>query len=696
MLLDGIPLTSAAGGTVDLSTIPQGLIDHIDVLRGDAAARYGAGALGGVVNVVTKAPGPHQADADLSYGSWNTLSLSASDGASTGVSAGSASGSLALSLFRSDGNFSFLRNLTPDLGSAGQQQQIRQNNQSLSLGALGAGSVSLGGGTLHSALQGAFVDRGLAGTEFDLTPHDHSREGRGVWGVSWTLPHALGPFDLELLGHGRVDSLDVQLLGPGSADQLDLGAGLEATLSGTVGFQRLRLSVSGSDEALEASDGSPSRGTVAASAADRFTFFSERLAIVPAARVEEVGSFFGVSPKLGVSFFPPGLPASLGASPLELRANAGQGFRAPTFGELFLQQGIAQPNPNLSPETNLSADVGASLRWARTLFSVTGFISRYDNLILYEFFPPQQAKPFNEGKSLVEGIEAEVAARPLRSLTLVASYTFLNAFDNDPGSYTYGRPLPFKPAQHAHGRASWQYGRLRASLEADLSTGQTLNNAATLSIPGHSELDAAVGFRLWNRPSVWLTGEARNLLNNQTPDTFGYPLPGLAFFASLQVSEAPDQRKFDSSQGARRHNENSFSRAGFRRSPRSLRKSNPELPHAWPRPSAAPGPAWTLQSDAMNCNACGAACGSAAGLPGSESAASPPAPSPTPTRPASSAEGSWDSAPTPACRPATALIVATLGDGGRPATRWSPSCSEACSPAPSLPGCWTPRTTRST
>src|SRR6202044_2050454 len=132
---------------------------------------------------------------------------------------------------------------------------------------LAAGGTSLGGGTLHTALQGAFVDRGLAGTEFDLTPHDHSQEGRGLWGLSWTLPHALGPFDLDLLGHGRIDSLDVQLQGPGSADQLDLEAGLEATLSGTLGFQRLSLSISGSDEALEASDGSPSRGSVAASAA---------------------------------------------------------------------------------------------------------------------------------------------------------------------------------------------------------------------------------------------------------------------------------------------------------------------------------------------------------------------------------------------------------------------------------------------
>ena len=531
VLLDGIPLTSAAGGTVDLSTIPQGLIDHIDVLRGDAAARYGAGALGGVVNVVTKAPGPHQGDANLSYGAWNTFSLSASDGAS----AGPASGSLALSLFRSDGDFAFARDLTPDLGTA-SQQQTRQNNQSLSLGALAAGTMTLGNGTVHSALQGAFVDRGLAGTEFELTPHDHSREGRGLWGFSWTLPHAFGPFDLELLGHGRADSLDVRLQGPGSADQLDLEAGLEAALSGSVGFQRLSLSLSVSDEAFDSNAGSPSRGTVAASAADRLTFFSERLAIVPAARVEEVGQFFGFSPKLGISFFPPGLQG-LGASPLELRANVAQGFRAPTFGELYLQQGIAQPNPNLSPETNLSADVGASLRWARTLFSVTGFVSRYDNLILYEFFPPQEAKPFNEGKSLVEGVEAAVAARPLRSFTVVASYTFISAYDNDPASYTYGRALPFKPAQHVHGRASWQYGRLRASLEADLATGQTLNKAATLSIPGHSELDAAVGFRLWNRPAVWLTGEVRNLLNDQAPDTFGYPLPGVAFFASLHLNE---------------------------------------------------------------------------------------------------------------------------------------------------------------
>ena len=40
-----------AGDTVDLNTIPLGLIDHIDVLKDGASAIYGADAVGGVFNV---------------------------------------------------------------------------------------------------------------------------------------------------------------------------------------------------------------------------------------------------------------------------------------------------------------------------------------------------------------------------------------------------------------------------------------------------------------------------------------------------------------------------------------------------------------------------------------------------------------------------------------------------------------------
>ena len=65
----------------DSNWVPAGLIERIEVLRGPAAARYGAGAAGGVVNIVTKRPeiftgsvGLHanMPDSDLEGGSVRT------------------------------------------------------------------------------------------------------------------------------------------------------------------------------------------------------------------------------------------------------------------------------------------------------------------------------------------------------------------------------------------------------------------------------------------------------------------------------------------------------------------------------------------------------------------------------------------------------------------------------------------------
>ncbi len=64
ILIDGKPVTSRNsvryGWRGDRDTrgdtgwVPAEMIDHIDVIRGPAAARYGNGAMGGVVNIITK------------------------------------------------------------------------------------------------------------------------------------------------------------------------------------------------------------------------------------------------------------------------------------------------------------------------------------------------------------------------------------------------------------------------------------------------------------------------------------------------------------------------------------------------------------------------------------------------------------------------------------------------------------------
>src|SRR5262249_6742842 len=124
VFLDGIPITSAASGTVDLSTIPPGLIDRIEIVRGNAGARYGAGALGGVVNLIARRPETSEAEGEVLYGSWNTATATLSGAVASPTSGISAS----LQGFHSDGDFRYRFNPTPQLPDAPLQTGVRSNN----------------------------------------------------------------------------------------------------------------------------------------------------------------------------------------------------------------------------------------------------------------------------------------------------------------------------------------------------------------------------------------------------------------------------------------------------------------------------------------------------------------------------------------------------------------------------------------
>lgn len=56
VLLDGkrLPPQSSLGGAVNIDNIPTAMIDRIEILSGGASAVYGADAVGGVVNIITK------------------------------------------------------------------------------------------------------------------------------------------------------------------------------------------------------------------------------------------------------------------------------------------------------------------------------------------------------------------------------------------------------------------------------------------------------------------------------------------------------------------------------------------------------------------------------------------------------------------------------------------------------------------
>ena len=58
VLIDGVRLNSPQYGQFDLNQLPVAVneIEQVEVLRGAASALYGSNALGGVINIITRAP----------------------------------------------------------------------------------------------------------------------------------------------------------------------------------------------------------------------------------------------------------------------------------------------------------------------------------------------------------------------------------------------------------------------------------------------------------------------------------------------------------------------------------------------------------------------------------------------------------------------------------------------------------------
>ncbi|RPH31240.1 MAG: TonB-dependent receptor [Bacteroidales bacterium] len=73
VLLDGIPVNKADGGSVNWNLISTNAIERIEVVKGPGSALYGGNAMGGIINVVTQKPSKEiQGDVTAEYGTFNT------------------------------------------------------------------------------------------------------------------------------------------------------------------------------------------------------------------------------------------------------------------------------------------------------------------------------------------------------------------------------------------------------------------------------------------------------------------------------------------------------------------------------------------------------------------------------------------------------------------------------------------------
>ncbi len=71
--IDGVPLNIAEGGGVDISTLPLGDVERVEVYRGSTPLAFGESALGGVISIITRTPGATRLLLRAGVGSFGTL-----------------------------------------------------------------------------------------------------------------------------------------------------------------------------------------------------------------------------------------------------------------------------------------------------------------------------------------------------------------------------------------------------------------------------------------------------------------------------------------------------------------------------------------------------------------------------------------------------------------------------------------------
>jgi vitamin B12 transporter len=524
VLLDGVPL-AGPGAALDLARIPTAALDKLEVLRGGGSARYGPGAMGGVVNLVTKAPqGGSHVFADVTQGSFVTTQLSL--GGSTELLGGD--GLVLLHGLRSEGTFDFRYDPLPALEGNPLETLRRTNNGALQGGGLLRFRRRLGATQLDVLGEGVGETRGLAGPVQNPSSEATQTTGRGTLSVRTSTSFEAGGA-LSSLAWGRFDdtTLSGTFFGAGAYRQRETSAGAELVYTRLFGGRHgVTALLSGGGDWLFAPGGlNPAWGRFAALAADEVLFLDGALSLNGSARVDVAGRFVVFSPKLGaVVELPQGV---------SLRANAGQASRPPSFTELYVMQGTMVPNADLRPERALTGDVGAWWKNAWAHASVTGFLSLYEDLISYEYYPPNLARPYNFQAARVAGVEVEAAVNPWRWLEASVSYTFLDTQNQKDDPRYYLKSLPFRPAHRLHARVSGGPEWLKARAEVLFQSAQFTNRTETLSIPARALVNVGVTARPLRDPLVTLSAELKNVLDVQTQDVDGYPLPPRALFLTL-------------------------------------------------------------------------------------------------------------------------------------------------------------------
>jgi outer membrane cobalamin receptor len=564
VLFDGIPM-NVFGGGFDGAHLQTAGVERIEVVRGPQSALFGSGAIGGVVNVVTRTGGPLTADALIEGGSQATSRVT-----------GSASGShnawfwgAGFESLNTDGDTSFRDSIGGPVSN--------DDYQRLALTATGGWSDRA---TRRFTVNSRFTrdERGNPG------PYGSDPFGlySGIDTISRGTNEARAVGGSAVLGdasHFRHTAAAVWTDAPSSFTS-PFGDSEDRTrrVSGRyqLDFERHRAGFSaGADVTHERADNTFVTGPVfdpVPVARTLAGFFGEarwtpgaRASITAGLRLDRIernsleGDAFGfrptfdddivwsLNPKVSAAWFLRGSSASdASAGWTKIRGGAGTGIKPPTVFEIAFTD-----NPSLKPERSRSMDIGIEHAFPGAAFvaDATYFANRFEDLIVAVRSGFSDASPYqtdNIANASAKGVEIGARWQSSFGLSVRGAFTWLDTevlgidnFESEaPTPYSVGDPLVRRPknqgsldVRYAHQRLQLYFSLNGRGIMADFEPNFA---SAVLTSPGFVVADFGGSFRIG--AGVEAYARVTNLADRSYEDALGYPAPGRMAMAGLRVA----------------------------------------------------------------------------------------------------------------------------------------------------------------
>ncbi len=550
VFLDGVRLDTSLTGSSDLSALCLDVLQEVQVVRGPGAARAGTGAIGGVVNLVSRRPtAVPETRLRIAGGNFESVEGSVRHARRFG----DWGASLAYCGFHTEGDFRFqqARRVIDGVPVGDAPTIERINNEADRQTAIAHVGGAVGAGELRVTQLVTHLERGVPGSEFDQRPHSQERDISSLTSVTFDTPLAALPGASVDLGLShRYEGNDYRdpdaFIG---ADPIDTetdvhnltarsGARLERDL--LAGHHAFSLLAEGRFDERSSSDANrKSRAGGALRAELESSWWSERLSVAPSLRMERYQG-------LDVEWIP-GLHLRVRPTPmLELRAAAARSYRVPSFQELYMpDRGFERGNENLRPEDAESAEVGATLHspfdspWLDFELETTWFWSRIDDSIAFQLISTNVVAPVNTGRSKTHGYELALRYSPHPWLRLIASRSVTDADIEDTGNSIAGIAVSQTDGRIELGPADLLklVGELHYTGRIPVSGGGAASLPSRTTYDASASVDlAGIGWLPFERvsKSLWLSVRGRNLANESIRDGRYFPRPGRNFAVALE------------------------------------------------------------------------------------------------------------------------------------------------------------------